>query len=253
MHYKVFSYLSSFKNSVYLTLLSVFFIFSLYILTAHKTFTQTSKKINSSDVLVADDSGGTDNRGLLLAVDPATGKRTAISDFGDTAQGPVGEDPSDVIINSEGDIYVIDRSGKLFAVDTGTGSRSVASDFGDSSQGTVGVSPSDLVFDSSGNVLVIDGGAGTGGSGLLFSVNAASGSRTVVSDFGDTDKGPVGSNPRGAAVDGAGNIYVVDNEAGTRGRGVLLKINPVTGNREILSDFGDFTKGPLGADPVDIT
>src|SRR5262249_34828456 len=87
-----------------------------------------------------------------------------------------------------------------------------------------------------GDSLIIDPSAGKGGRGALFRVNPATGTRWLLSDFGDGDNR--GVNPGGVAVDGNGNILVSDVDAGTDTLGALFRVDPNTGARTLLSDFG---------------
>lgn len=91
--------------------------------------------------------------------------------------------------------------GVLFKVDASTGQRTVLSDFNDANQGALGVNPWGVAIGSSGNILIIDAGDFGGGvSGRLFSVDAATGQRTVLSDFGDAKQGALGVSLVGVAV-----------------------------------------------------
>ncbi len=141
--------------------------------------------------------------------------------------------------------YVIDFSagtggqGALFRVDPTTGARTLLSDFG------VGANPGQTPFgvavEPGGSILVIDPTAGTGLQGALFRVDPTTGARTLLSDFG------VGANPGqppvGVAIEPGGSILVTDEDAGTGGQGALFRVDPTTGARALLSDFG------LGANP----
>ena len=52
-------------------------------------------------------------------------------------------------------------------------------------------------------------------------------------------------------MDSAGNILVINPHDGATGfSGLLLRVNPTTGRRIVLSDFGDLTQGPRGLDPT---
>ncbi|MGH8476923.1 MAG: hypothetical protein ACRER2_14340, partial [Methylococcales bacterium] len=59
-----------------------------------------------------------------------------------------------------------------------------------------------------------------------------------------------GTGGRGALfrVDPAGALLVVDFDAGTGLNGALFRVDPAGGNRTLLSDFGDAGQGPLGVD-----
>lgn len=55
-------------------------------------------EVKAGDILVIDYFGGTDGRGALVAVDPATGQRRTLSDFGDAAQGSSRSSPLNVAV-----------------------------------------------------------------------------------------------------------------------------------------------------------
>jgi hypothetical protein len=101
-----------------------------------------------------------------------------------------------------------------------------------------------------GDILVIDFNAGTNLGGALFSINPTTGARTLLSDFGNTAQGPRGVDPFGVAVEAAGTILVSDPNAGTNARGALFRVDPSTGARTLLSDFGAASTGPLGSNPA---
>lgn len=203
-------------------------------------------------ILALDRSGGTNQRGLLLRVDPVTGQRLPVSDFGATKQGPLGEFPGDVAVEANGSILVVDpdagtnAKGRLFRVNSTTGNRTVLSDF--NTGANQGAAPRSMAIEANGSILVLDVSAGTNATGLLFRINPANGSRTVVSDFGSFTFGPLGDAPADVAVEANGSILVVDFEAGTGGRGLLFRLDRTTGIRSPLTDFGD-SKGGLGVDP----
>jgi len=265
----------------------------------------------SGDILVIGFDAGTNFRGALFSVNPVTGNRTVISDFGNASQGTLGEDPKGVALGPSGDILVIDPSagtkGALFSVNPFTGNRTVISDFSNASQGTLGatpfrvavvppqpnpgdilvidqdawaggngalfsvnqfdgsrkvlsnfgnfpqgVNPDGLAVGAFGDTLVIDENAGTGERGALFSVDSFRGIRTMISDFGNPAQGQLGVEPVGVAREASGNILVIDRSAGTEGRGTLFRVNPTNGNRTVVSNFGNFSQGELGIDPVGI-
>jgi len=78
-------------------------------------------QLNPGDILVIDRDDGTVGRGALFLVDPISGARTLLSDFGDTEQGPIGVNPFGVAVEASGNILVIDYTvRKLFRVDSTT-------------------------------------------------------------------------------------------------------------------------------------
>jgi hypothetical protein len=215
------------------------------------------------DVLVVTNNGGTGNKGALFRVDPTTGVRTLLSDFGDPAQGPLGEVPESVKLGPKGHAFVIDynarissgpANGALFKVKLETGVRTVVSNFNDTVQGPTGIDPIDLEVETSGAVLVTDRAANpaSSNSGVLFRVNASTGFRTILSDFNNPAQGPTGPDPISVALDPSGVILVGDFSAGTGGVGALFTVDAATGERTILSDFGDPAQGPTGARPLGV-
>ena len=213
----------------------------------------------SGSILVTDPFAGTSGRGPLFRVNPTTGNRTVLSDFGNSAQGTLGFDPYGVVVDASGNILVIDLDagtngrGALFRVNPSTGSRTVISDFGNNAQGTLGNNPTGVALGSSGTILVIDQTAGTSFSGALFGVNPSNGNRTMISDFGNSAQGPLGLNPTGVALHFSGMILVIDANTGSNFSGVLFGVDPSGGNRILISDFGDPSKGLAGVDPSGVS
>ena len=97
---------------------------------------------------------------------------------------------------------------------------------------------------SEGDILVTDQ------DGVLFSVDP-SGNRAIISDFGNAAQGALGFSPLGVAINASGEILVVDRNAGTGFLGALFSVDP-SGNRTIISDFGDAAQGVLGFDPFGV-
>lgn len=107
-----------------------------------------------------------------------------------------------------------------------------------------------------GDILVLDRHALLPGRGL-FSVNQASGSRRVLSDWNNAAQDP--AFPEDAvrsgiledvAVSASGDIVILDfrtNESGTSKRDLLFRINPTNGNRTIISDFRDSAQGIIAS------
>jgi hypothetical protein len=56
--------------------------------------------------------------------------------------------------------------------------------------------------------------------------------------------------PPAAAQLVAGDVFVVDSRAGANGRGAVFRVDPTTGQRTLVSDFGDAALGPIGRGPV---
>ncbi len=98
--------------------------------------------------------------GVLFRVNPASGNRTVVSDFNNSAQGTLEIDRTGVAIVPPqprlGDILVIDPeagangNGALFIVDLFNGSRSLISNFGNDAKGISGLHPFGVAIDAKG-------------------------------------------------------------------------------------------------------
>lgn len=224
-------------------------------------------------VLVAvDREAGTHNDGGIFTVNPSTGNRTLLSDFGNSAQGPIGADPTGVVVSNGllglgTQVYVIDSdagtngSGGLFRVDPTTGKRTLLSDFGNGAQGPLGLNPVSIATAPAGllqalginaGFLVLDNKAGTDGVGAVFAVDSF-GTRTLLSDLGNSSEGQVAISPQEIATAATGllglgtAIYVTDNELGSNESGAVLRIDSL-GNRTMVTDFGNSSQGTVGGD-----
>jgi hypothetical protein len=210
------------------------------------------------DFLVIDYDAGTGGRGALFAVDPATGSRIIVSDFGNPIDGALGADPFGIVLWTAGAVLVADpfagtaNRGALFSVDLVSGSRVVVSDFGNAAQGPLGAYTIGVVVAADGTILVVDGNAGTATRGAVFTVDPVTGARTILSDFGDATQGPLGVTPIAITLDASGQILVADLDDGSGNLGALFRVDPATGARTLVSNFGDVTQGPLGFDPLSV-
>jgi hypothetical protein len=93
---------------------------------------------------------------------------------------------------------------------------------------------------------------------LLIKVDPSTGLQTILSDFGDPAQGPIGGilgdSPRPALViEDATDIFVWHPYTGTEvngiPRGALMRVDPTTGVRTIISDLGDPSQGPVAGGP----
>ena len=211
---------------------------------------------STGGIFVLDRDAGTSSAGALFRVDPATGQRTVISDFGDAGQGPIGADPVDLALDL-GRIWVVDRNagtgsnGALFSVNPSTGARTLVTDFGVGAN--PGIDPAGVDVASTGELIVVDRGPTGFGSapGLLYRVDPATGARTVVSDFTNAGQGASAIDPSGVTVTPAGTILVVDRY-GINGfsEGRVLWVDPVSGYRTILDEMKDGS--PAGGQPLGV-
>ena len=132
-----------------------------------------------------------------------------------------------------GDILVADiQNLAIYDVNPTTGARTIFSEAGVSGSGVAFSSPQGIAIDPLGFVVVADSGLNA-----LISVNEATGNRTIISQGGVQGTGLGFGNPLGITTDSAGNIYVAD-QGGASGSGVIIEVNPMTGNRTVISGNG---------------
>ncbi|MBI4904632.1 MAG: hypothetical protein HY820_13405 [Acidobacteria bacterium] len=202
--------------------------------------------------------------GAVFLVDPATGIRTLLSDFGNAAQGPTSIGNLalyGIAADANGDLLVTDRTsggsgrGLLFRVSLANGTRTVVSNFADPAQGPLGGEPSGVAVESSGSILVADANTGSFPSGAVFRINQTTGQRTIVSDFANAAQGPLGGLPVDVHPTG-GVLWVADqfmrSDPRAPGNGQLFRVDAGTGARTLVSDFSTAAQGPLGFNLNDV-
>jgi hypothetical protein len=212
-----------------------------------------SPSLRLGDIVVASGSAG------VFRVDPTTGMRTLLSNFANAAQGPTGVAGS-LAVDACHAIYVTDQAsdqlGKLFEVFP-DGTRILRSNATDATQGPGWYTPYGVGVDTDGSILVTDRGQGGGGSFAgLWSVDANSGFRRRVTDYGNGAH----AAPEGVTRDANDNILIGDAEGpaytgiGTTCSdlgdcGALFQVDRSTGVRTLLSDFDtNLAQGPRGED-----
>ncbi|MCI0453613.1 MAG: thrombospondin type 3 repeat-containing protein [Candidatus Dadabacteria bacterium] len=191
--------------------------------------------------------------GALFRVDPMTGNRTVLSDFGDANQGPTGIDPFGVAVESTGQILVSEQDGgngechALFRIDPVTGNRTILSDFGEGSMGDnqCDDGANDVAVESTKKILILFDAVLSGGVGLLYRVDQNTGDRVFLSDFRNDMGFTVGQSPRGVAVESNGQILATGIDDEDPGPDALFRIDPVTGVTTILSNFGNGSQGAI--------
>jgi len=169
----------------------------------------------------------------LVLVDPNTLERSILSSPG-VGVGPVFTSPTGMTVDANGDILfaavrTVDPSYALFRMDVFTGEREVLSaiDLG------TGIDPGPWVD------LALDGDGQAISTNDLFervdAINLATGDRTTLSGDG-TGTGPTLIDPRGIGMEADGQV-VISHEA-FPSEDSLIRIDPATGDRTILSGFG---------------
>jgi hypothetical protein len=188
---------------------------------------------NTAAVFVAHPTFGTNGQGALFHVDPATGVRTIVSDFGDASQGPSQQRTfgiRELAIEPSGDLLVFYPGPLLIRVNRSTGMRTIVGDFQDPAQGPV-IEPTALAVEESGRILV-------GGLGGVVRVDPSTGTRALLSDFGNPEQGPSARLGSDLTVDPSGTILIVGPVTTLPPDPFrLLRVDPVTGTRSLVTEL----------------
>ena len=171
---------------------------------------------------------------VIFRVDPVSGNRTILSGAG-KGSGPNLTGPQGIDLGSDGSIFVTDHDGILgpgavYRIDPFNGNRTVVMSTGMSSI------PSDIAVADDGFLFVID----TAQS--VFKINPATGAFTLV----PSGTGPNYTVPDSIVIDSTGDLLVSNVNPD-----LLLRVDPVSGDRTILSDAGTGT-GPNFSHPGDL-
>jgi len=151
----------------------------------------------------------------------------------------VGGDNDNVCGLHAGDILVVDgQADVLYKVDPSTGFRTKLSNFSDPAQGVTGINEGTVgvAVGRDGEIFISQEGAQIG---VIFSVSACNGFRTLIRNFTFA----AGVTPYfGLALDGADVAVNAFFEFFTFP--VLLRIDPKTDSRTVITNFSDPTQGP---------
>jgi hypothetical protein len=204
--------------------------------------------LESGDLIVTDFSSWE-----LMQVDATTGERWILSSQL-RGSGPMLAAPEGMRVASDGALIVANLSDRsLLEVDATTGDRTVISGCTDfSCASPVGSGPDFLgprfvAFESNGDIVITD--REEPGVTAVVRVVPGSGNRSIVSGCVDAacssvkGTGPNLDTPFGIVVDANDDIIVTDSFG-------LLKIDPGTGNRTVLSGCTDAScTGTIGSGP----
>jgi hypothetical protein len=174
---------------------------------------------STNRILLGDAEGGTDCHtfggcGALYNVDRVTAALTTLSDFGNPAQGPLGEDAGYALAkDNDGTILVTDpfappcssACGVLFRWNPSTSTRTYVTKFGDSTQGAVGFRPLGVAVAANGTIF-LSSCTGAFNSLAICTVDRTTGVRTVFSDFGNAAQGPLGAQGGSLAILQTGGV-----------------------------------------------
>lgn len=190
----------------------------------------------------------------LFRVDPATGNRTAFSQYGD-GKGINFLGPRGLAIKSDGHILFTSESPQAIFDADPAGNRTIVSSLSVGAAEPQLGSPQDVAIDSAGNVDFVDGA-----KKAVFALNLSNGDRTLVSASSNCE---LPCTTRGTGL-GTGNtdliypwrlVFEADGDILVADYGPpakLVRVDPATGDRTILSDAGHGS-GPMFGSFTDVS
>lgn len=194
-------------------------------------------------------AGGPAMGGAVFKVNPANGKRTMVSNFG---QG----DPSGPLyygldVDFAGRLLANGDTKRLLRINPRTDERAVISDLNDPSQGATESDRfmTELVVEDSGHVIIGTARPTEQVGSALLRVQRYTGRREVLSDFSNAAQGADLGDlwfTTGMAIDKSGDVLVNSGGSVAAPRNLMLRVNAKTGQRQVLSDFDDPAQGPTG-------
>ncbi len=173
--------------------------------------------------------------------------------------GPLGGSPTPTpsCLKRTSQIYVSDNSaygannGGITAVDAPTGTRSVLSENNSPVGSPEFETPWGMTKDANGDLLVAEQSIVVGAAvPSIIRVDRATGTRTLISSNASPAGGPQFGTPSGIALDAGGDIIVADMTAFTDG--AILRVNPTTGARTVISRNSAPAGGPRLDGPMDL-
>jgi hypothetical protein len=194
----------------------------------------------SGKILVADNQCCGGGLGGVIRVDPVSGAQTMLASGGSFV------DPEDVAVEASGQILVADAGccgggqGGVIRVNPTTGAQAVLSSGGSF------LKPNAVALEASGQIVVADQTC-CGGNGAVIRVHPSTGAQTVVAH--GAPAGGIFDEPVGIAVESSGQILLADFDCCTNDDGGVLRIDPSTGSKTVVSQDGGFFN-PNGVDVV---
>ncbi|MBI3328177.1 MAG: hypothetical protein HYZ81_15925 [Nitrospinae bacterium] len=178
----------------------------------------------------------------VVRVDPRQGSATLVSGGG-IGRGPLFRSPQGIAVEADGSLVVVDARSDTPAVvrvNPRTGDRTILSN-ATTGSGPSFASPVGIAVEADGQLLVVDARAD---APAMVRVDPGTGDRTIVSGCTDFDlttrqckaargSGPTLASPVGIAVEADGRLVVTNR---TVDFGAVVRVDPRTGDRTILSD-----------------
>jgi len=133
----------------------------------------------------------------------------------------------------------------LFRVDLATGDREIVSANDGPGSGPPLVRPTDVAVEADGSILVTNLR-----DGAILRIDPSSGDRELVSSNASPPGGPAFADLRGIALEANGSIIVSSGPDWRQGS--ILRVNPATGVRQLVSATGNPAGGPDLTNPRDV-
>jgi streptogramin lyase len=169
----------------------------------------------------------------VVRINPFTGDRTIISNA-TTGSGPVLQDPWDIAVEADGQLLVVDAAlPAVIRVDPSTGNRTIVSD-ATTGRGPQLAGSTGIAIEADGQVLVVERAPVNG----IVRIDPHSGNRTLLSGNDPSTGRLVGTGPAlfapsGIAVEPDGHLVVLT--LGADNRRIVMRVDPASGNRTLLS------------------
>ncbi len=165
-------------------------------------------------------------RKAVIRIDPVSGDRTIVSND-TTGSGPIFSSPAGLAIEADGSLVIAEER-VLKRVDPVTGNRMIVSGHTTGS-GPVFSSLVDLAIEADRSIVALDLRRKA-----VMRIDPVTGDRMIVSD-GTTGSGPVFLSPAALAIEAGGSLVVADDHR-LLYRSALVRIDPVSGDRTIISN-----------------
>lgn len=187
--------------------------------------------------------GGAYNYGTVFALDPNTGRETILHSF---ACGSDGCDPSASLIDVKGTLYGTTQAGGnaqgggvVFAINSATGNFATLYDFCSEHDCADGLFPNAALIDVKGTLYGATVYGGAYQNGLVFALDPATGTETVVYSFCRQRSCKDGALPYSSLIDVSGTLYGTTSAGGidNSNYGTVYAIDPGTGAEKVLHSF----------------
>ena len=168
--------------------------------------------------------------GTIFRVDPVTGDRMIVSDD-TTGSGPGLSYSIDLVVEADSSIVALDLWRKaVIRIDPVSGDRTIVSN-DTTGSGPIFSSPAGLAVEADRSIVALDLRRKA-----VMRIDPVTGNRMIVSD-GTTGSGPVFLSPAALAIEADGSLVVADDhDLSYRVASALVRIDPVSGDRTIVSD-----------------